>query len=133
MCVIASQIAAQMSLGFVNDGVTVKLTNTYLAGSAVQQLNRFAQAGNFNYVTNGGSAGQILEIWPKGQCSRRGRAADRIEDGAGELPEILRRWGDGEGALRARHGPWDAFTLKPRSSRPWGRGSCSRSTTNWSA
>jgi hypothetical protein len=66
VAVIAAQIASVMGLGFINDGVSATLPGSfYAAGSAQGQLDKLQQAGNFNYITTGGT-GSSLEIWPKG-------------------------------------------------------------------
>ena len=81
VAVIAQQIAQQMGLGFVNDGVSGQLKDQYLPGASIQQLNKLAAAGNFNYITNGGAAGQSLEIWPKGK--KRGEDGPLISPDTG--------------------------------------------------
>ena len=64
--VIASQIAAQMNIGFVNSGVNVMLPKAYFDGSSIDQLNALKEKANCNAIPTGGSAGNSLEIWPKG-------------------------------------------------------------------
>lgn len=67
VAVIAAQLAAQMGITFVNQGVNVTVPGSvYLAGSAKAMLDKLQQIGNFEYSTNGGVAGQSLIIWPKG-------------------------------------------------------------------
>lgn len=142
VAVMASQIAAQMNLGFVNDGVNVTLTDQYLPGSSIQQLNRLAAAGNFNYITNGGSAGQSLEIWPKG--TSRGQMGPEIgpDSGlvnypkysdAGVMVQAIYAPGMGLGtaftlksSLESAAGTWFVLNLNyeleclnPRGDNPW--------------
>lgn len=144
IAVIANQIASSMGLSFINDGVSGQLSNQYLAGSAIQQLNKLAAAGNFNYVTNGGSAGQSLEIWPKGKS--RGAQGPLIsgKDGtlvgypkysdAGVILQALYQPGMGLGSaftlesesVPSADGTWfvlhlnyELECLNPRGSNPW--------------
>lgn len=140
--VIASQIAQQMGLGFVNDGVATKLSNQYLAGSSMQQLQKLADAGNFNYVTNGGGAAKSLEIWPKGEA--RGAMGPLIGpltglvgypkySDAGVMLIVLYMPGMGLGtaftlksSLQSATGTWFVLSLEyeleclnPKGSNPW--------------
>lgn len=83
---IVNQIAGLMGLGFINDGVDVTLSGAggggpYYAGTPMQQLQKCAEHGNFNYITNGGTAQQSVEIWPKGQS--RGAQGPDIGPGNG--------------------------------------------------
>ena len=64
---MASQIASLMGLHFINEGVSTTLPPSYFAGSAQQQMNTLADAGNFQWIPNGGSGLQSVVIWPKGQ------------------------------------------------------------------
>ena len=60
---IAATLATQMGLGFVNNGVSVQLSNPYLPGTPNEQFNRLMLAGNFYGVID--STKNILTIWPK--------------------------------------------------------------------
>ena len=63
------QIAASMGLSFENNGVNVKITNPYLAGTATQQMHALAKAAGIEQVVDNGT----LAIWKPGS-SRQGAA-----------------------------------------------------------
>lgn len=63
----ASGIAQQAGLVFENSGVSTRISDPYLTGTALQQLQQLAQAGKFDYTIDDGT----LAIWPKGG-SRKG-------------------------------------------------------------
>lgn len=58
-----SGIARQMGLGFQNNGVSVQLSNQYIAGTTKQQADKLAMAANVNVDYNDATT---LSIWPKG-------------------------------------------------------------------
>lgn len=57
---VVSGIAQQMGYGFENSGVNVQIADPYLAGTALQQLQTIARAGNFNCILDDGT----VAIWP---------------------------------------------------------------------
>jgi len=59
---IMSQIATNMGLQFENSGVTVQLSTPYFPGSPIEQAQRCAASGNFDYCIDRGT----LAIFPKG-------------------------------------------------------------------
>jgi len=67
---IMSNIAAQMGIGFENNGVSVILNNPYLPGTAYQQAAAAARAANINWTIDAETG--PLAIWNKGQ-SRGGK------------------------------------------------------------
>lgn len=71
---VLSGLAQQMGLQFENNGVTSKLSNTYLAGSARSQALAVVQHAGISW--NGGDNG-ILAIWPKNK-SRTGGQIPRV-------------------------------------------------------
>lgn len=59
---IIESLAKGMGFGFTNNGVTAKLSNPYLAGSAVSQIRDCAQHAGIAYdISNG-----VVSIWPSG-------------------------------------------------------------------
>ena len=58
---IIAQIAATMGFAFENDGVSCIISNPYLQGTALNQLQLIARAANINYFLDRGT----LAIWPK--------------------------------------------------------------------
>lgn len=64
---ILSEIARDLNLGFVNDGVNAKLTDQHLTGTAIEQIRQCAQAADISYVIQYGE----LVIYPKNK-SREG-------------------------------------------------------------
>ena len=73
--VIMGNLAKQLGLNFENTGVSVKLSNPYLCGSLVKQVQSVAKAANINAYLDSKSG--KLAIWPKGQ----GRNAQIVEIG----------------------------------------------------
>ena len=59
---IMQQLATLADVGFVNNGVSVQLSNPYFPGTALAQIRECAQAANINYTIDNG----VLQIWPKG-------------------------------------------------------------------
>lgn len=57
---IVASIAAQLSYNLENSGVSVILTDPYLPGTPLQQLQKVARAGNFNCIIDG----ETIAIWP---------------------------------------------------------------------
>lgn len=57
---VVSGIAQQAGYGFENSGVSVQVSNPYLAGTALSQLQTIARAGNFNCIIDS----DIVAIWP---------------------------------------------------------------------
>lgn len=60
---IARQIAASMNFSYINSGVTASVTNEYLPGTNMDQLDRLCQKSRTQYVI----AGDVLYIYPTGQ------------------------------------------------------------------
>lgn len=60
---IARQLAGSMSYSYVNAGVTANVTNCYLPGTNMDQLNRVCQMSRTQFVI----AGDTLFIYPNGQ------------------------------------------------------------------
>lgn len=58
----ANALANALGLLFENNGVSSSLTAPYLWGSAREQMQQLADAGNFNWTIDKGT----LAIWPKG-------------------------------------------------------------------
>ncbi len=58
---IMSQLAGTMGYSFENNGVSVQLSCPYFAGTARMQAQECAEAGDFNWIIDGGT----LAIWPK--------------------------------------------------------------------
>lgn len=58
---ILSSIAKKNGWGFENNGVTAKLANPYLSGSALEQVHKVAAAARINHVL----INNILAIWPR--------------------------------------------------------------------
>lgn len=67
---IMASLAKKMNLGFENNGVEIKLSNPYLAGSALTQMKRVAEHAGINAEIINGTT---LAIWPNGG-SRGGQA-----------------------------------------------------------
>ncbi|PVX61230.1 baseplate hub protein [Paraburkholderia unamae] len=61
---IMQQLAFLAEVGFVNNGVSVQLSNPYFPGTALAQIRECAQAANINYTIENG----VLQIWPKGSA-----------------------------------------------------------------
>ena len=59
---IMQSLATTAGLSFVNNGVSVQLSNPYFPGTALAQIRECAQAANINFAIDNGS----LQIWPKG-------------------------------------------------------------------
>ncbi|MDE2000651.1 MAG: hypothetical protein KGI52_17185, partial [Burkholderiales bacterium] len=59
---IIEGLAGQMGLQFENNGVSVKLSNPYLSGSARTQFESVKFAAGINGIIDNG----VLAIWPKG-------------------------------------------------------------------
>lgn len=59
---IMQQLAFLAEVDFVNNGVSVQLSNPYFPGTALAQIRECAQAANINYTIDKG----VLQIWPKG-------------------------------------------------------------------
>ena len=59
---IIENLAGQMGLQFENNGVSVKLSNPYLSGSARTQFETVKYAAGINGIIDNG----VLAIWPKG-------------------------------------------------------------------
>lgn len=62
--VIAASLATLMQYGLENSGVTTRLSNQVLTGSARTQLDQLARAAGFEYALD--DALGVLAIWPKG-------------------------------------------------------------------
>ena len=58
---IMSFLAGKAMLKYVNDGVTEVLSNPYLQGTPLTQIQQCAKAAGINYSTENG----LLAIWPK--------------------------------------------------------------------
>lgn len=62
VAVIMSSLAAQLNRTFKNDGVDAVLSNPYLPGTLLDQVQACARAAGIEYDDDG----QTLTIWPKG-------------------------------------------------------------------
>lgn len=60
---IARQLAGAMNYSYINSGVTASLTNEYLPGTNMDQLNRLCQKSRTQYII----VGDVLYIYPAGQ------------------------------------------------------------------
>ena len=69
---IMSTLAKQIGFAYENNGVTATLSNPYLPGTALTQIQECATAANINYSTDK----KILSIWP------------RTGNRAGDIPTI---------------------------------------------
>lgn len=65
---IGQAIATKMGLGYLNSGVTWQTNNAYFTGSAKDQMDKVAKAANCQWTPTGGAAGNLLEVWPKGEA-----------------------------------------------------------------
>lgn len=65
---VVAQIAQQGGLSFTNEGVSVQISNPYLFGTTLSQLQDVARAGNFNcqIITDNGVSRVV--IWPAGKA-----------------------------------------------------------------
>ncbi|MEX3614385.1 MAG: hypothetical protein VB141_11680 [Burkholderia gladioli] len=68
---IMADLAKSMGYSFESNGVSVKLSNPYFPGTALDQVKSCARAANIYYTIERG----VLAIWPKTQY----RTADPIE------------------------------------------------------
>jgi len=59
---IMQSLATMAGLNFVNNGVSVQLSNPYFPGTALAQIRECAQAADINFAIDVGT----LQIWPKG-------------------------------------------------------------------
>lgn len=77
---VVSGIAQQNGYAFENSGVSVQISNPYLAGTMLDQLQKIARAGNFNCVLDSGTPSgpssnddqpktitPTIAIWPAGK------------------------------------------------------------------
>ncbi len=68
---ILSAIAERAGWGFENSGVSVQLSRPYLAGSAMEQVQKVAEAARINAQLvvgagqGAGGPGNVLAIWPR--------------------------------------------------------------------
>lgn len=76
---IAADLAKQMGLRFVNNGVSAIISNPYLAGTAATQLQKIRDATGINAEIDGG----VLAIWPKN--GTRGGAIPLINKDTGMI------------------------------------------------
>lgn len=64
--VVANQIAGSMGKSLTNWGVSgIQLNSPYFAGTAIQQMNKLAEATGIQWTTSDGAP---LEIWPSGSA-----------------------------------------------------------------
>lgn len=61
VAVILSTIAKKNGWGFENSGVSAKLANPYLSGSAIEQVRKVAEAVHINAIL----VNNVLAIWPR--------------------------------------------------------------------
>lgn len=61
---VVSGIAQQAGYQFENNGVTAQIADPYLAGTALQQLQKISRAGDFNCTIDPTSPPTVA-IWPK--------------------------------------------------------------------
>jgi hypothetical protein len=59
---ILGRLASGLGYTFENNGVDVKLSDPYFAGSAMEQVKEIVQAAGIEWILDG----QTLAIWPKG-------------------------------------------------------------------
>ncbi|NPT59112.1 baseplate hub protein [Paraburkholderia elongata] len=59
---IMQDLAKTMGINFVNNGVSVKLSNPYFPGTALSQVRECARAADIYFTIDNGT----LQIWPKG-------------------------------------------------------------------
>jgi hypothetical protein len=78
---VMSGIATLMGLPFQNSGVNVKLSNVYLAGTALDQAQALARAANIEMAIDTTSNPPVLAIWPK--TGTRGGQIPLIGPGSG--------------------------------------------------
>lgn len=81
VAVMMQQIAASMNKGFKNSGVSVVLSNTYLPGTAIDQMKTLATAADINVDPNSGPLGAVVEIWPRN--GNRGGAIPKVSPQSG--------------------------------------------------
>lgn len=62
---IMSGLATTMGMAFENNGVQVKLSNPYFAGTALEQMHAVARAANIEAYFDTTMPGGTLAIWPK--------------------------------------------------------------------
>lgn len=58
---VVSSIALQSGYAFENSGVSVQIADPYLTGTALEQLQKIARAGDFNCILDN----DTIAIWPK--------------------------------------------------------------------
>jgi hypothetical protein len=63
---VVSGIAQQTGYGFENSGVNVQIADPYLSGTALEQLQKIARAGDFNCIIDD----ITIAIWPKGSTRK---------------------------------------------------------------
>lgn len=62
VALVASGIAQQAGYSLENSGVNAQIADPYLAGTALSQLQKLAEAGDFNCLIED----KVIAIWPKG-------------------------------------------------------------------
>lgn len=78
---LMQSIAGRMGWAFENSGVTVKLSNQYLCGSALKQVHDLARAANIEAYPDTSTNPVTLAIWPK--TGTRGGAVPLISAASG--------------------------------------------------
>ena len=61
---IMKKLADDAGLAFVNDGISIQLSNPYFPGTALQQIRACARASQINHKIEN----DTLTIWPKGRA-----------------------------------------------------------------
>ena len=62
---IMQTLATSAGLGFENNGVDIKLSNPYLHGALMQQIELVGKAADINWHIDGTTNNGTLAIWPK--------------------------------------------------------------------
>ncbi len=65
VALVMSGLAGVLGYTFQNSGVQVKLSNVYLAGTAVAQAQKLARAANIEMAFDSSTSPTTLAIWPK--------------------------------------------------------------------
>lgn len=81
---IMQSMAKTAGLNFVNNGVSVQLSNPYFPGTALAQIRECAQAADINFAIDVGT----LQIWPKGGARNIGIPTISPETGLVGYPTL---------------------------------------------
>ena len=80
---IMNSLASAAGLGFENNGVDVKLSNPYLHGTLMQQMELVGKAADIGWFIDGTTSNGTLAIWPKN--GSRGGAIPVISPASGMI------------------------------------------------